>query len=296
MKQIILAGGTGDLGSRVARALSSQKIPTRALVREGSSPAAEAELRGLGHAVERVDFGDAASLKKACRDGTCVISCLSGLRPVIVEAQTALLRAAVGAGVPRFIPSDFSIEIPFVPAGSNRNLDLRREFHERLASASIRSTSIYNGAFADMLLGQAPIVLNKFHRVLYWGDADQRMAFTTKDDTAQFTASAAGDDAAPPTLRIAGSRVSARELAATASRVHGREFKLFRAGGVGALAAMIKVARLLTPDNGALYPPWQGMQYLHNMYSGYGDLQPLDNDRYGKRAWQSVEEVLRATS
>jgi uncharacterized protein YbjT (DUF2867 family) len=78
MKQIILAGGTGDLGSRVARALSSQKIPTRALVREGSSPAAEAELRGLGHAVERVDFGDAASLKKACRDGTCVISCLSG--------------------------------------------------------------------------------------------------------------------------------------------------------------------------------------------------------------------------
>jgi hypothetical protein len=29
-----------------------------------------------------------------------------------------------------------------------------------------------------------------------------------------------------------------------------------------------------------LFSPWQGMQYLENMISGKGKLEPLDNDRY----------------
>jgi len=39
-----------------------------------------------------------------------VVSALAGLRDVIVETQAALLDAAIKARVPRFIPSDFSID------------------------------------------------------------------------------------------------------------------------------------------------------------------------------------------
>jgi len=67
-------------------------------------------------------------------DGIAV-SALAGLRDVIVEAQTVLLDAAIKAGVPRFIPSDDSIDFTKFPAGENRNLDLRREFHQRLDKA-----------------------------------------------------------------------------------------------------------------------------------------------------------------
>jgi hypothetical protein len=42
-----------------------------------------------------------------------------------------------------------------------------------------------------MLTGQMPLILFKWKRVLHWGSADQRMDFTTMDDTAAFTASAA---------------------------------------------------------------------------------------------------------
>jgi hypothetical protein len=38
-----------------------------------------------------------------------------------------------------------------------------------------------------------PLILFKWKRILYWGDADQRMDFTTVGDTAAFTASAALD-------------------------------------------------------------------------------------------------------
>jgi nucleoside-diphosphate-sugar epimerase len=129
--------------------------------------------------------------------------------------------------------------------------------------------------------------------VLYWGDADRKLAFTTKDDTAAFTARATLDEEAPRILRIAGSRVSPAELAEIATRVYGKKMKLFRAGGVAGLERLIRITRALTPETGAIYPPWQGMQYLHNMYSGYGDLSPLDNDRYGRREWASAEDVLR---
>ena len=73
-----------------------------------------------------------------------MVSALAGLKDVIVEAQTVLLDAATKAGVPRFIPSDYSIDFTKFPPGENRNLDLRRDFHQRLEKTSIRATTIFN--------------------------------------------------------------------------------------------------------------------------------------------------------
>src|ERR1019366_10522218 len=114
----------------------------------------------------------------ACLGASCVVSALQGLRDVIVETQTVLLDAAVMADVPCFIPSDYSIDFTKFPPGENRNLDLRREFHQRLDKTSIRATTIFNGAFSELLTGQMPLILFKRKRVLYWGNADQRMDFT----------------------------------------------------------------------------------------------------------------------
>ncbi len=180
------------------------------------------------------------------------------------------------------------------PPGENRNLDLRRDFHERLDKTSIRATTIFNGAFAEMLTGQMPLILFKRKRVLYWGDADQRMDFTTIDDTAAFTASAALDPSTPRFLRIAGDQLSARELAAVVSEVTGKKFRLFRAGGLGMLGTLIKVARTVAPGEKELYPAWQGMQYMRNMFDGRAKLEPLDNDRYPGIRWTTVRDVLSA--
>jgi hypothetical protein len=241
-----------------------------------------------------VDFNSVPELTEACAGGSCVISALSGLRDVIVETQTLLLDAAVKAGVPRFIPSDYSIDFTKLTPGTNRNLDLRREFHERLDKAPISATSILNGMFTDLLTGQAPIILFKFKRVVYWEDADQLLDFTTMDDAAEFTAAAALDSCAPRYLRIAGDQISARGLVDVASEVKNEKFKLFRAGGLRGYETLIKITRTVFPQSKAVYPPWQGMQYLHNMFSGRAKLEPLDNDRYPGMRWTTVRDVLAA--
>jgi len=291
---IILAGATGNLGGRIARALLERGASVRALVRHGTAPDRLERLEKRGATIAIVDFNSASQVAPACSGAACVVSALARLRDVIVETQTVLLEAAIKAGVPRFIPSDYSIDFTKFPPGENRNLDLRRDFHERLEKASISATTIFKGAFADMLTGQMPLILFKLKRVLYWGDADQRMDFTTIDDTAAFTASAALDPSTPRFLRIAGDQLSVRELRAVVSEVTGKEFHLLRAGGLGMLGTLIKVARTVAPGEKELYPAWQGMQYMRNMFDGRAKLEPLDNDRYPGIRWTTVRDVLSA--
>jgi nucleoside-diphosphate-sugar epimerase len=291
---VVVAGATGNLGGRIARALLERGAGVRALVRHDTSPDKLERFQELGVTIARVNLSSAPQVAPACLGAACVVSALQGLRDVIVERQTVLLDAAIKADVPRFIPSDYSIDFTKFPPGENRNLDLRRDFHKRLDKTSIAATTIFNGAFADMLTGQMPLILFKVKRVLYWGDADQRMDFTTMDDTAAFTARAALDSSTPRFLRIAGDQLSARELTAVVSEVTGREFRLLRAGGLGTLERLIKIARAVVPGEKQLYPAWQGMQYMRNMFDGRAKLEQLDNDRYSGIRWTTARDVLSA--
>ena len=121
------------------------------------------------------------------------------------------------------------------------------------------------------------------------------MDFTTMDDTAAFTAAAALDPSTPRFLRIAGDQLSARELASVAGKVTGRRFRVLRPGGLGMLGLLIKVARTLAPGGNALYPPWQGMQYMRDMFDGRAKLEPLDNGRYPDLRLRTVATILALT-
>ena len=292
-RTIVLAGAGGDLGDRIAKALVARGADVRALTRPDATAAKRSALAALGIASIPVDYDDPASLARACEGAACVVSVLNGLEPVIIGAQGRLLDAAVTAGVPRFIPSDFSLDFTKTSPGDNRNLDLRRTFMEQIDSRPIRATSILNGAFADLLVGDAPIILEPPRKVLYWGDADQAFDVTAKDDVARYTALAAMDEDAPRFLRIAGDVVTPRSLAALMTTMRGTTFGLWRAGGLGRLSAIIRILRAVTPRSDALFPAWQGMQYLRDMSSGRGKLEPLDNERYGPQPWTTARDVLR---
>jgi hypothetical protein len=206
--------------------------------------------------------------------------------------QSRLLEAAIEAKVPRFIPSEFSLDYTRLAPGTNRNFDLRREFRARLDRAPIRATSVFNGGFADMLAGQMPLIVRPIRRVLFWEDADRTFPLTTKDDTAAFAAAVALDADAPRDLHIAGSEVSSRDLANIMTELTGRRYKPLRVGSLGTLARLIRWVRRLAPQETAVFPAWQGLQYLHNMFSGEAPSAPIDNARYPDLRWTSVREVL----
>jgi len=291
-KTILVAGATGNLGGRIIKALLDRGAHVRAVVRTGSDPEKITRLKKMGVEVFEVDMSDVTAVSEVCKGATCIVSALAGLQDVIIDTQKVLLDAAIQAGVPRFIPSDFSLDFTNLTYGRNRNFDLRKEFQTYLDKSSIAATTIFIGPFMDLLTDQMPMVLFKKKRLLYWGNADLRLDFTTMNDTAVFTANAALDPTTPRFLRIAGDRITPREMSGLMSQITGHPFRLLRAGGLGLLNILIKIAKTVAPGKQDLYPAWQGMQYMRDMMEGRAKIEHYDNDRYPGMRWTSVRELL----
>lgn len=289
---ILVAGATGDLGSKICKQLLKQGAGVKVLVRKESDEARVNELRELGAEVVTTDYNDEATLISACEGISCVVCVLAGLHDVVVLAQSQLLKAAIQAGVPRFIPSDFCTDFTELRLGDNRNFDLRKEFQLILEASDIQATSVFNGAFAHVLKYGIPLLDTKNKTIAYYTDKlDWKIDFTTIDDTAAFTASAALDDAAPRFLRIAGFQVSPNDLAELSKRIFAEEFELKEQGSLEQFAGYIKHQRSEHPDGEhLLYPQWQQMQYLYSMFAAHHTV--LDNDRYPGMRWTTAEEIL----
>ncbi|KAJ0119760.1 hypothetical protein J7T55_013964 [Diaporthe amygdali] len=292
---VAVAGATGQLGRVIATNLRQRNVSVKAIVRPGTAPSRTEALRNAGVIVAEADLSDVAALTKNMQGATCVVSALNGLQDTMHGTQGALLDAAVAAHVPRFIPSDFSLDFTKTAPGSNRNLDLRREFHTRLNESGIQWTSVLNGGFMDLLGGQAPLINDSFKRVLYWNSDEQKLDFTTVADTAAYTAAVAADpNPTPRFLRIAGDTFTAKELAEIVTRVRGATYSTMWVGSAGFLEGASSFMRRFSIGGGeqAVFPAWQGMQYMANMFSGDGKLDPLDNDRYPGLKWTKAEEFL----
>jgi len=291
-KTILIAGSTGNLGNKIARELLNEPVALRALVRHETSLEKIRSLEQSGLQVFKVAAWDKEAIAEACSGVSCLVSVLSGLKDTVIEAQTALLDGAVLAGVPRFIPSDYSIDFTNLKEGQNRNLDLRRTFHRYLDHQNIRATTVFNGAFMDLLTTDMPLILSKINRILCWGNPDQQMEFTLTDDVARFTAKAALDDDAPRYLKIAGDCISCNDLVKLLTEISRKQYKLLKPGGIFLLNKLIGITRLFSPSKNDLYPAWQGMQYMRDMMEGRIMINGHDNDRYGMLPWTSIKEFL----
>ncbi|KAJ6149864.1 hypothetical protein N7471_001063 [Penicillium samsonianum] len=290
---VAVAGASGGLGQLVAMALIKRGVAVKALVRPNTDPSRTQKLRDAGVTIAPVDLSAVPALTRELNGAMCVVSTLQGLRDVIHGVQGKLLEASVAAKVPRFIPSDFSLDFTKTKPGSNRNLDLRREFHAQLKKSGIKWTSILNGGFMDLLVGDWPMINHKSRKVAYIGQTTQLLDFTTMVDTAAYTAAVAADpNPTPNFLRIASDTVNVKDIAQAQTNVEGTQYKPSWMGTVGSMEFMIRVMRLFGGEND-VFPAWQGMQYMANMFSGAGKLDPLDNDRYPDLTWTKVEDFFR---
>src|SRR5215217_1752125 len=112
MADLLLVGGTGQLGGKIAERLAARDVPFRALVRPQTDASA---LEALGAEIVRGDLTDRPSLPAALRGMTTVITTanaitriLGGATDITIDAvdrqgNEALIRAAETAGVQRFV-------------------------------------------------------------------------------------------------------------------------------------------------------------------------------------------------
>ncbi len=293
-KKITVFGATGNLGNRIIRELSRRGAQVQAIVRPGTDSEKIQTLQQSGAEVQEVDLTIVNALAQAVAGSHCVVSALAGLGEVIIDLQKRVLEATVQAGVPRFIPSDFCTDYTDLVPGENRNFDLRREFRSHLDRAPIQASSIFNGAFADILQYNTPILNLKDKSIGYWGDkADWKLDFTTMDDTAAFTAEVALDEESPRDLQIASFQVSPRSLWQDVKTATDQEFRLQPLSSLEDFAAFIKKQRADYPaGEQELYARWQQGQYMYSMFTTHHT--KVANKRYPHLTWTSSLDFIRS--
>lgn len=291
-KTIVLVGATGNLGGKIASALLARGADVIAIVRIETSEQKIKDLVQKGVKVVQVDTRNKSEIAKHCVGADCMVSALAGLRETIIDAQSLFLEAAVEANIPRFIPSDYSIDFTNLKEGQNRNLDLRREFHQVLEKCPIQATTLFNGAFMDLLTTDMPLILFKQKRILCWGNPNQIMEFTTTYNVAEFTAEAALDASTPRFLKIAGDQLSCADFVKLLTELTHKKYRLFKPGGISLLNVIIRLTRLFSPSKNELYPAWQGMQYMRDMMEGRVIFSTHDNHRYSSIQWTTVKDFL----
>ena len=310
--KVIVAGAAGNLGRLVCESLitrakkAGQPVQVIGLVRakatntnsvpQGNNPTGSSVQELV---FEPVDYNNEDDLKRVCQGAYSIISTLQGVDDVIVDVQSRLLKAAIANNVRRFIPSDYSLDFFNLPKGSNRNFDIRLRFHElanqlvKASRSNIEITSIFQGAFTELLSSGRILFDFKNRKVSYFGSPNTIMEFTTWKNTADYTAATALDNnPTPAKLCIAGARLSPKEAQQLATRVTGEDFKLKHMMSIKMLQRVIAIVKFINPDKNNSLPLWVGMQYGYSMAIGPSLPKVLDNDRYCGIEWTGIEDTV----
>ena len=293
---VVVVGGAGKLGRLIVEScLAYPDVDVRILVRDSNKP----EVRTLaGDRVELFDF-DAVTASdsvraKAVRGALAVVSALQGGPDVIIDAQLSLLRAAKAAGARRFIPSDYSYDLFALPEGVNMNSDWRRALGERErkeTSDSFEVVHVLQGTFLDhYVLAFLGLLDGEKGVVRYWGDGKTPIDWTTREDTARFTAAAALDDGkVPERLFVCGERMDVLTFAKTWETARGKKLALERLGSLEELDRETKRRLAQEPQN---MFAWLPLMYARAVFGGQALLGATHNARYPAIKAETVAQAI----
>src|SRR4029453_305409 len=212
------------LGGEICRLLAEQRSTVRGLVRDSSNPEKVERLRGLGAEVVRGDLKDRASLDRACRGASAVVSTASStvsrqegdsIERVDRQGQLNLIEAAEEAGVRHFILISFpgfDLDFPLQMA--------KRAVEDRLRQSRMTHTILQPAVFPEGWVGPALGFHPAHATVQIYGGGHNKLSWISFHDVAKFAA-AALDNPQPlnAAIKLAGpdalAPLKAARLAAT---------------------------------------------------------------------------------
>jgi uncharacterized protein YbjT (DUF2867 family) len=243
---IFLAGGTGELGRRIAGRLATRDEPLRVLVRPQTDASG---LEALGAELVPGDFRDPESLRRAVAGARLVITTVTSISRAVAGEKTAtiadvdargnasLVDAAAEAGVERFVFLSFvlSPRLVGVPLA-----EAKRATEERLARSPMRDVIVRPEMFQEIWLSRAVGFDWAGGKVQIFGKGEAPNAYVALDDVAEATVRLALDHEPAREVAFGGPQALTRkQVADRFEQATGRPIKrrhvpraMLRAGSV----------------------------------------------------------------
>ena len=192
---IVVVGATGALGGGICRRLKARGHSVRALVRTGAHVET---LAALGVETVHGDLKAAASLARLCEGASAIISTANTIRSrragdtfetVDRDGHVALIHAARGARVPRFVFVSVSATLP----PDNAFVRAKRTVERALRSSGLAWTILQPAAFMEVHCGE-PLGWDFARaRARILGDANLPRAYVSMHDVAHLAATVVDD-------------------------------------------------------------------------------------------------------
>jgi uncharacterized protein YbjT (DUF2867 family) len=229
---ILLVGGTGNLGGRIARRLAAHGLAFRALVRPRTDPG---ELRSLAAEIVRGDLRDPTSLRAAVQGIESVISSAHSLdrimagqrdltiRDVDRDGYRNLVSAADEADVQRFV----FVSFPGAILASRTPFAEAKLATERLLRDSrMREVIVRPDAYQEQWLTPERRFDWRRGTVTIFGTGEGRAAYVAMDDVAEAVVRLATHPNPPRLVELGGPETMSRnELVAAFEQRLGRPIR-----------------------------------------------------------------------
>ncbi len=287
---ILIAGGTGTLGTQVVPLLTARGLDVRVLTRD---PARAQPLQGDHVEIVAGNVRDRTAVDRAMTGARTVISAIQGFSgtggasPQTVDGQgnSILIRAAQAAGVDHFIL------VSVQGAGPDHPMDLFRMKHraeQDLRASGLTWTIIRPTAFMEVwirLIGE-PLVTTGRTRI--FGRGDNPINFVSAYDVARFVDRAVVD----PALRDGVVEVGGPENLTFKQVVHIVETVTGKTGATRhvPLPLMRLMAVLMRPANPALARQIQASVVMDTRDMSF---DPTDTSRYPSIPLTRLADVVR---
>ena len=216
-KSVLVVGATGTVGSFVTKALLNKQAHVSILVRKESESKAN-KLKELGAHLVHGDVSSSTEeeLIQALNGVEVIVSTLSGGPEIVFDGQIKLLEAAKKAGVKKFIPSAFGVDINKLDFGDVLIVDPKKKFAIELVNSGLEYVQIHTGIFAAY--AASPTFLYNYDKetntAKYEGDLNVPVEITDLEDVGKFTAEAAlRHDIKNRDIVVKGDTLTVKEIA-----------------------------------------------------------------------------------
>ncbi|MCJ1398939.1 hypothetical protein MMC11_002140 [Xylographa trunciseda] len=175
IKNVAVAGGTGNIGLATIHALQAAGFTVTALTRGASTSSIPTDVH-----IATVDYSSIESLAKALTGQDAVVSCVGSFA---LSSQPNIVEAASAAGVKRFIPAEFGADTlnPLTRAFAilKDKLQVQRMLVEKYEQSGMTYSLLFTGLFLDWGLENGMILGVKSRKGTLYDGGKTVMSTTT---------------------------------------------------------------------------------------------------------------------
>lgn len=224
---LFIIGGTGDLGGKItAQLLAKKAFNVKILVRKDTLATKKDlvdKFKAAGGVIVEGDLNDTQFLTEALKGSDTLISTVSG-GALFGGSQDGFLKAAVAAGVRRFLPSEFGVDYT---DKTNPFFAQKAAFREKLEASGLEYTYVITGGFYEFVFGPFSGFFPEQARATIPGDGNQVISTTHTEDIARYLPEILLDrETKNQKVYLAGSKITLKDAVKIFEEESGKKFEL----------------------------------------------------------------------